>query len=127
MSQVIPYNPGLLTKAKALRRDMPEPERVMWYQILRVGGLARYPWKRQQPLLEYIVDFYCPRLRIAIELVGDTHFTPNQEAYDLERTGKLEKYGVTVIRYANNEVCTNSEGVFVDLLSRIEEREKARE
>ena len=75
---------------------------------------------RQKPLDEYIVDFYCAELMLAIEIDGDTH--ANQEQYDKRRTESLNKYGIEVIRYTNAEVLNNLEGVYQDLRERVSTR-----
>ena len=79
--------------------------------------LGNLKFTRQKPLDEYIVDFYCAELMLAIEIDGDTH--ADQAQYDKRRTENLNKYGVKVIRYTNAEVLNNLEGVYQDLCDRI--------
>jgi very-short-patch-repair endonuclease len=66
---------------------------------------------RQRPIDNFIVDFYCPKLKLVIEVDGDSHFTDLGLVYDEERTLVLEGYGLRVIRFTNDEVLQNFEGV----------------
>ena len=66
---------------------------------------------RQKPINNFIVDFYFPKLKLVIEVDGDSHFTDSGLVYDEERTRVLEGYGLRVIRFTNDEVVQNFEGV----------------
>ena len=66
---------------------------------------------RQKPLGNYIADFYCAAQLLVIELDGDSHFTPEAEAYDRRRTDALEAHGVRIIRFTNLEVTQRFEAV----------------
>ena len=99
----------------------PTPaERKLWYEVLQNKRLGNLKFTRQKSLDEYIVDFYCAELMLAIEIDGDTH--ARQEQYDKHRTENLNKYGVEVIRYTNAEVLNNLEGVYQDLRKRMSAR-----
>ncbi len=71
---------------------------------------------RQKPIGKYILDFYCAELHLAIEIDGDTH--AGTEDYDTARTTALNARGISVIRYANDEILDNLEGVYDDLVRR---------
>jgi len=62
-------------------------------------------------LASNLFDFYCPSLKLVIEIDGDTHFTDEGKAYDKERTARLESYGLKVIRFTNSQVLRNFEAV----------------
>jgi len=99
-------------------RHNPTPaERKLWFEILRGKRLKGLKFTRQKPLDNYIVDFYCAELMLAIEIDGDTH--ARQRAYDESRTRRLNTLGVEVIRYTNSDVLNNLEGVYQDLCNRI--------
>jgi very-short-patch-repair endonuclease len=66
---------------------------------------------RQRPIDYFIVDFYCAKLKLVIEVDGGYHFTPEVQEYDRRRTERLEIYGITVIRFTNDQVLHNFEGV----------------
>lgn len=98
----IPYLPDLTEKAKELRKNMTWPEKKIWYSILQQDTFKWLRFLRQKPLLDYIVDFYCHELWLVIELDGFSHH--ENENYDQKRTADLEKYGLTVVRFSNDEV-----------------------
>ena len=83
-------------------------ERKLWYEFLRT-----YPVKfqRQKPIRNYIVDFYCFKAKLVIELDGSQHYNKTDIAKDKIRTEKLEEFDLTVIRIPNNEIDENFYGV----------------
>ena len=87
---------------------MTKEERRLWYDFLRT-----YPVKflRQKPLGRYIVDFYCAKINLVIELDGSQHFESDALEKDESRTSFLKQYGITVIRIPNNEINNNFTGV----------------
>ncbi|MBT1169819.1 DUF559 domain-containing protein [Bifidobacterium sp. SO4] len=95
------YNPNNVGKARSLRRQMTPWERKLWY-----GFLSSYPirWQRQKPIGNRIVDFYCAKAGLAVELDGGGHYTTRQQQADAIRTKELEAAGLTVLRFANNEI-----------------------
>jgi len=113
----IPYNKKLTTLARENRKNPTAPESRMWNEILRMRHLSDSKFLRQKPIDRYIVDFYCAKLRVAIEIDGDSHAESVND--DLTRTAILNAQGVSVLRYTNSEVMQNIEGVYEDLLSKI--------
>ena len=103
----LPYNPQLVARAREMRKNPTVAERKLW------GYLRNFPVKfwRQKPINNFIVDFYCPKLKLVIEVDGDSHFTDSGLVYDEERTRILEGYGLRIIRFTNDEVLRNFEGV----------------
>ena len=116
----IPYNKTLTEKARKNRKNPTPAEQKLWHEVLQSKRLDNLKFTRQKPLDEYIVDFYCAKLMLAIKIDGDTH--AGQKQYDEDRTKNLNKYGVEVIRYTNAEVLNNLEGVYQDLHKRISAR-----
>lgn len=104
----VPYNPRLMERARDLRRHMTPAESKLWFEYLQ--GF-KYPVLRQKPIDNYIVDFYCAKLRLVIEIDGDSHFTDEGKSYDEERTIILESYGLRVLRFSNTDVQDNLEVV----------------
>jgi very-short-patch-repair endonuclease len=104
----LPYNPNLIDRAKELRKNLTPAEKKLWYDYLRN---FKYRVLRQRPIDHFIVDFYCPSLKLVIEVDGDSHFTEEAEAADRERTQQLEGYGIRVIRFTNQEVLKDFESV----------------
>ena len=97
--------------ASSLRRNMTDAENRMWYQ-LRGRRLGGYKFKRQWSLGRYVVDFCCIERRLVVELDGGQH---SQER-DAARTAELENLGYRVIRFWNNDVLGNLDGVLAALL-----------
>jgi len=104
----LPYNPNLIKRAKDLRKNMTPAEKKLWYSYLKN---FTYPILRQRPINNYIVDFYCPKLKLVIEIDGETHFTEEGKVYDNKRTVILESYGLKILRFTNIDVLENLEGV----------------
>ncbi|HRR19665.1 MAG TPA: DNA methyltransferase, partial [Ignavibacteriales bacterium] len=104
----LPYNPKLVERAKELRKNMTEAERKLWNEYLRN---FKYRVLRQRPIHHFIVDFYCPTLKLVIEIDGDQHYTEDGKAYDEERRKILESYGLREIRFRNKEVLNEFERV----------------
>lgn len=117
-SAFLPYNKGLTARARENRNNHTMPESRIWNLVLRHRQFARYKFLRQKPFGNYIVDFYCSELRLVIEIDGDSH--TETADYDAQRTAELQSLGLVVIRYTNNDVMHNIEGVYEDLWSRIQ-------
>ena len=83
-------------------------EGKLWHQFLK-GYPIRF--QRQKPIDSYIVDFYCAKARLAVELDGGGHYTPEAEKKDQVRTDALESRGITVLRFYNIDVDKNFYGV----------------
>lgn len=97
-----------MSNAKSLRKDMTKEERHLWYDYLRNKDIR---FIRQKVFGKYIVDFYCPKAKLIIELDGSQHFEEQAIKYDSERTAYLEQYGIKIIRIPNNEINQNFDGV----------------
>ena len=97
----LPYNPALIARAKELRKNMIPAEKKLWYQYLRT---FKHRVFRQRPIHHFIVDFYCPTLKLVIEIDGDSHSTEDAQAYDQERSQILESYDLQVMRFTNQQV-----------------------
>ncbi|HJI28440.1 MAG TPA: endonuclease domain-containing protein [Veillonellaceae bacterium] len=91
----------ILGYAKNLRKNMTEQERKLWFTFLKNHPIRFY---RQKIVDKYILDFYCHRAKLAIEIDGSQHYEDKQETYDFERTAYLKKLGILVIRYTNRDI-----------------------
>lgn len=98
---------------------MTTAEKKVWYKILRNKNFFGLRFERQKPIGKYIVDFYCPKLKLVIEIDGDTHYSEQALAYDAQRTDYLCSLGITVIRYTNNEVLEDIDSIYEDLDSQV--------
>ena len=108
------HNKALVPNAKNLRKNLTKEERRLWYDYMRT-----YPVKflRQKIIGKYIVDFYCAKAKLIVELDGSQHYEEKGMEYDAERTAFLELYSIRVLRIPNNEVIQNFRGVcdYIDL------------
>lgn len=95
------YNKNYKDIARKLRNNMTQEERKLWYLCLR---WSEYRFLRQKTIDNYIVDFYCPRRKLVIELDGSQHYTKLGEEYDENRTKKLKFYGLKILRFSNYEI-----------------------
>ena len=102
------FNPALLSSARELRRNMTKEERHLWYDFLRT-----YPVKftKQKIIGNYIVDFYCARAKLVLELDGSQHYDPEGIQKDARRTEYLESLGLMVLRFSNDDIKRNLRGV----------------
>ncbi len=114
----VAYNKNLTELARQNRKNPTPAETRMWSDVLRMRQLSSYKFLRQKPIANFIVDFYCAELRLVIEIDGHDHAEKAQN--DLERTRTLNRLGLVVVRYRNNEVMCNLEGVYEDLVARIQ-------
>lgn len=93
------------TKARAaeLRKSMTYAEKVLWQQ-LRNRKMEGLKFRRQHPVNIFILDFYCHEKKLAIEVDGGIHQSEDQREWDENRTFELNEFGITVLRFANEEV-----------------------
>jgi very-short-patch-repair endonuclease len=110
---------GNVGAAKRLRRDQTDAERVLWFQ-LRGRRLQGLKFKRQMPIDRFVVDFCCADVKLIIELDGGQHATRISE--DANRTKTLEAMGYLVLRFWNNDVLQNTEGVLEEILGTLQHR-----
>jgi very-short-patch-repair endonuclease len=117
----IRYNPRLKQIARILRNNMTLSEILLWQQI-KGKKLLGYDFHRQKPIDEYVVDFYCPELKLVIEIDGDSH--DGKEKEDFIRHQKLESMGLTVVRFWDADIKVNVDGIVEQLKEWIESRSK---
>ncbi len=99
------------SNAKALRKNLTEAEKLLWYRLRKKQLGVKF--RRQVPIGQYIVDFYSVESRLIIELDGGQH--AETKIYDDERIKFLENKGLTVIRYWNNQVLTETDAVIENI------------
>jgi very-short-patch-repair endonuclease len=112
-SAYLPYNKKLTTLARENRSNPTQAENRIWQKVLRMRQFAEYKFLRQKPVGDYIVDFYCAGLQLVIEIDGDSHAETAE--YDTERTRFLGSLGLRVIRFSNDDVLRNIDGVYEEL------------
>ena len=105
-----PYNKKLKLPSRDLRSNMTDAEQCLWQRLRRkqILGLQFY---RQKPILNFIVDFYCPAANLVIECDGGQHYTVEGLEVDRARDQALAQLGLTVLRFDNKQVLTEIDGV----------------
>ena len=98
-----------------LRKNMPEPEVILWSK-LKGKSLNGFKFRRQYSVGKFVIDFYCPKLKLAIEVDGNSHYTENAEDRDRERQYIIESFGISFLRVTNKEVYENIDGVMVKII-----------
>ena len=113
------YNKKLIPRAKELRHNMTKQEKHLWYDFL-----CKYPvrFQRQKAIDNFIVDFYCHKAKLIVELNGSQHYSEEGMEYDSSRSDILAQYALKVIRFANTDVDKN----FADVCVAIDEKVKQR-
>ena len=116
------HTEGLTQLAQELRRNTTREERKLWYEFL-----CRYPlrFRRQVAFDRFIMDFYCAGAKLAVELDGSQHFTPDGLERDAERTAFLEDAGIEVLRFSNADVMKNFLGVCEKIDLTVAQRKKS--
>ena len=104
-----------------LRKEPSEAEKKLW-RLVRRQQLAGLGFRRQHAIGSYVLDFYCPALKLAVELDGGQHAEAAQAAHDRRRTRWLSESGIKVLRFWNNDVLGNIEGVLTVLMQEIDHR-----
>ncbi|MCH8063301.1 MAG: endonuclease domain-containing protein [Chloroflexi bacterium] len=102
--------PSEKEKRRLLRNNMPNAETVIWTR-LKGKQLLGYKFRRQYSVDRYIVDFYCPELKLAVEIDGDSHYQKGSEDNDRRRQAFIESFGIQFLRFTNEDVFKNLEGV----------------
>jgi len=106
------YNkPELKQTRRDLRKQQTHCEKIVW-TYLRNRQFLGYKFRRQYSVDHYVIDFYCPKLKLAIEIDGEYHEKPEQKIYDKERQSYLENFGITFVRIKNEELLGNPDLAF---------------
>ena len=93
-------------------------EDIIWKELRKL----KYPFLRQKPLLRFVLDFYCSKLLLVVEIDGDSH--DRKKYYDRERDLMLERVGIKTVRFKNEKVLNNLELVVGEMIEIMDKREK---
>ncbi len=110
-------------KRRYLRKNMRKAEVLLWSKLKNKQILGER-FLRQYSVDQYILDFYCPRLKLAIEVDGDSHYMPGAEDQDKARQEYIESFGIEFLRFTNEDVYTNIEGVCQTVYNAVDELRK---
>jgi len=111
---ILRNDPALKQRRQALRRNQTEAERAFWSEV-RNSQFFGIRFFRQYSIGPYILDFYCPAMRLAVEIDGGQHLQSENLEYDEARSEYLQAQGIDVIRFWNHEVLHNMRGVLIKL------------
>ena len=112
--------PELFRLASEMRKKPTQAEKVLW-GILRKFRSGGFVFRRQHPIDIFIADFYCHRIKLVIEVDGGVHFNDQAQEYDDGRTGVLEKLGIKVIRFRNEQIIEDQDLVIQQISENITE------
>ncbi len=107
---MLPYNKNLKQYSRQLRENMTDAERKLWAKIRR-KQVEGYQFYRQKPVGDYVVDFFCPRAKLVIEVDGRQHLSDEMAEYDRIRDEYMSSLGLRVLRFTNTDVLTHIDGV----------------
>jgi very-short-patch-repair endonuclease len=121
---VRPYNKTLKQFSRTLRSNMTDAEQHLWWRLRnkQLGGVQFY---RQKPLLSFIVDFYCPRAKLVVELDGAQHLEAEHQIKDAVRDEELAKLGIKVMRFDDRQVLRETESVVAVIYAEVVARLKS--
>lgn len=115
--------PAIFKIAKELRKDETEAEKILWSKLNK-NQILGLQFRRQHPINIFIADFYCAKIKLVIELDGSIHEIPEYQAHDLGRSQLLNDFGITVIRFSNEQIIDDMdktidkiENIVIQLLS----------
>ena len=100
----------ILERARTLRKNCTPAEKLLW-ERLRARKLRGYNFRRQHPIFSYILDFYCHKAKLAIEIDGEQHEETQVKEYDTKRVIHLKKQGISILRFKNSEVSNDINSV----------------
>jgi len=114
MRKILPYNPKLKQLARELRNNSTLSEVLLW-KHLKSKQIKGYDFHRQKPIDNYIVDFFCSELMLALEIDGISHDCEEKDIYDKMRQKRLEELGVKFLRFNDLDIKKNIEGVVAEI------------
>ena len=110
--------PEIVENAKDLRKNVTEAEKALW-EAVRSRRLDGLKFRRQHPVKQFILDFYCHQYLLGIEIDGSVHENDDAKEYDLNRTAELENLGLTLLRFKNKEVLTDLPKVITEIRNKV--------
>ncbi|WP_299398939.1 endonuclease domain-containing protein [uncultured Gelidibacter sp.] len=116
-NKIIPYRSDLRERSRCLRNNATQSEVLLWKKIKNKAYSVQF--HRQVPMLDYIVDFYCHEIGLAIEIDGGSH--DHKFLYDAKRQGRLEDQGVRFVRFSDKEIKQDMMNVLLVLEHEINE------
>ena len=110
------------SKRQVLRKNMPPAEQLLWARLRR-RQLEGIRFRRQYGVGRYVVDFYSPEIRLAIEVDGESHLGAEAQAYDAERQAYIESFGIRFLRFNNQQIYEELDAVIEMIVFDIQNHE----
>ena len=107
-------------KRRGLRNNLPPPEAIIWSK-LRNSQVLGYKFRRQYGVGPYVIDFYCPALKLAVEIDGDSHFVTDAIENDNRRRAFIKSFAIHFLRFTNQEVNRELEAVLEKICQFVQE------
>jgi len=101
--------PSIFKLAKELRKNETEAERILWSKLSK-NQIIGLQFRRQHPINIFIADFYCPKLKLVIEIDGSIHEISEYQDHDSGRSEFMNDFGITVIRFTNEQILNDLNG-----------------
>jgi len=95
--------PAMFKLARELRKEETEAEKMLWERLNR-NQILGLQFRRQHPINVFVADFYCAKIKLLIEVDGSIHEIPEYQAHDIGRSEALNNFGITVIRFTNEQI-----------------------
>jgi len=111
---MLPYRKSLKKFSRELRKNMTEAEKIMWQKIRR-KQLKGYQFYRQKIIGNYIVDFYCPKAKVVIELDGGQHYDDRGKKKDEKRDKYLMSLGLKILRFSDRDFLKNQKKILEEI------------
>src|SRR3990172_599606 len=115
---MLPYNKRLKPLSRSLRSKMTDAEKLLWSKIRR-KQLKGFQFYRQKIIGNYIADFYCPELKLVIEVDGGQHYSAEGRENDHMRDAYMTRAGITVVRFSDRDVLKNLEAVMEEIWKKL--------
>ena len=109
--------PIIFERASELRNNLTDAENHLW-EFLKDNQILGLHFRQQHPINYFIADFYCHKIKLVIEVDGKVHLTQYNKEHDEGRTYEIEKYGITIVRFSNEEVLCNSKKVVLEITNK---------
>ena len=109
------YNRNLRQFSRELRKNSTDAERRLWSK-LRLRQLNGFQFYRQRIIVNYIMDFFCPKAKLVVEVDGGQHYSGEKQKSDFKRDEYLKRIGIKVLRFSDREVLTNIDCVLENIL-----------
>ena len=112
---------GDINRARQIRQDETWAEKLVW-RWLRDRRFSAYKFRRQHPIGDYVLDFFCEEAELNIELDGSQHGFPEQQQHDLEREKFLQSRGIKTLRFWNSHLRRNAQSIRDTIFRKLQER-----